>query len=147
MSALRVLRASALPLGGALSLARPRQDQNQGGSALSMGKMKVTTKSLHSFAANSPTEDRSLYYEDRDRDTRIFGVFDGHGGWNVSNFLHHNMTSVLLRHMEGVQTSEEHSSSTSADALEVSLLRAFTELEETYVEKIRPAYELGFGGT
>ena len=101
---------------------------------------------MHTFPANNPSEDRSIYFEDKNTKTRIFGVFDGHGGWNVSNYLHHNMTRVLLKNMDNAKAGNEQYNC-SADSLEASLLTTFTELEEAYIEKIRAAYELGFGGT
>ena len=103
-------------------------------------------KSLSTFPANNPSEDRSIYYENRINNLRIFGVFDGHGGWNVSNYLQKNMTNVMLKNMHHVASYENSLSHDQADIIEASVLKSFTELEEGYIEKIRSAYELGFGG-
>ena len=101
-------------------------------------------KSLHTYPANDPSEDRCIYYENKDNFIRIFGVFDGHGGWNVSHYLHNNMTEVLLRNIESLKS--EGGESTVAETIERAMFSSFSELEEGYINKIRSAYELGFGG-
>lgn len=139
MSASRILRGSVFPLGvAALSWQYAQYKQY----TLSMPQADSVTKSLCTFPANNPSEDRSLYY--KKGNMRIVGVFDGHGGWNVSNYLHNNLADVLVKHLD---TFSQSSSLSTADEIETSVLKTFTELEENYIDKIRPAYELGFGGT
>lgn len=147
MPSQNLLRGGVFPLGAALAcLVHNRQQLNY---SLEAPKADKISKSMCTFPANNPTEDRSIYHENRTLNTRIFGVFDGHGGWNVSNFLENNMTNVLLKNlkmMECIKNDNDFSHEAHDVIIEAAMLKSFTELEESYIEKIRSAYELGFGG-
>jgi serine/threonine protein phosphatase PrpC len=143
MSVVKLLRTSALPLGAALSW-QLQQRYSHTQPSLTI-QPEFCAKSLCTFPANNPTEDRSIYYENKDINTRIFGVFDGHGGWNVSNYLQNNLTDVLLENLN--KNTKVSRNMCPGDVIESSILHTFTELEEAYIDKIRSAYELGFGGT
>ena len=84
-----------------------------------------------SYPANSPIEDRFVYgFIDK---IRIAAVFDGHGGWQVSEFLH--------RHI--VQKVKEIKENTKSD-WQVVLAQAFDSLENELKDSVRGSYKLGF---
>lgn len=87
-----------------------------------------------SFPANNPSEDR-LFINKELKKYQIFGVFDGHGGWQVSDFVIKNLPSVLFPKLTVDSTK----------SVSVALHETFHELESNYIEKIKNSYNLGFG--
>jgi pyruvate dehydrogenase phosphatase len=87
-----------------------------------------------SFPANNPCEDRFVISHSAvPSGCNIFGVFDGHGGYHVSEYASKNLVDILSKHLE--------KSTSVSSALEDT----FTEIEESYTSKIRECYKLGFG--
>ncbi|OMJ66306.1 hypothetical protein SteCoe_36890 [Stentor coeruleus] len=82
------------------------------------------------YAANLPNEDR--YVVDSIKGFKLAGVFDGHGGWQVSEFLKKNLKQYLEDH---IQTTENW-----AEALN----QTFDSLENSLIELARGSYKLGF---
>lgn len=99
--------------------------------------LKFPTKlSVFTYNANSPSEDR---YAIRENDGwNIVGVFDGHGGWQVAEFVEKTLVAQISESLVLVSVSDVNS-------IEKLITNAFTAVEKAYIEKIRPAYDLGFG--
>lgn len=88
---------------------------------------------IYSFPANNPSEDR--YFVNKElKKYQIYGVFDGHGGWQVSEFVVNNLPSILFPKLT-VDTSKP---------LNVVLQETFLELESNYVQNIKSSYNIGF---
>jgi pyruvate dehydrogenase phosphatase len=84
-----------------------------------------------SYPANLPIEDRFVLGELCSG--KVAAVFDGHGGWQVSEFLHRNV----------VQKIKEIRIRTQQD-WQIVLASAFDELENQLRDSVRGSYRLGF---
>lgn len=85
-----------------------------------------------SYPANNPIEDRFVY--GTINDARLAAVFDGHGGWQVSEYLHRHILSRL----------NEIKQSTNEDWPKV-LSNTFDQLESELKSSVLASYRLGFG--
>jgi serine/threonine protein phosphatase PrpC len=93
-----------------------------------------STSYSHSFPANNPSEDRLLILNSQSQQPyQVFGVFDGHGGWQVSDYMKTKTPTILVSKLE------------SGISVESAINETFHEIEKNYSESIRPAYQLGFG--
>jgi pyruvate dehydrogenase phosphatase len=96
--------------------------------------------SVGTYTANDPCEDRNVFYEEAG--FRIAGVFDGHGGWNVSEFASKSLIPKLLLKLKKPAVENENLDT----KFDVDTISAFHEIEESYIEGVRSAYRLGHGG-
>ena len=85
-----------------------------------------------SYPANLPIEDRYVY--GNLQSARLAAVFDGHGGWQVSEYLHRHISSRL----------QEVKQSTSEEWPKV-LSTTFDRLETELKDSVLASYRLGFG--
>ena len=70
----------------------------------------------------------------------MVGVLDGHGGWQVSNYLSNALVPLAKAHsLFDADISNEK-------AVEVKMISLFQDLEDGYIQKVKEAYSLGFGG-
>lgn len=82
------------------------------------------------YPANLPNEDR--YIVDTIKNIKLAGVFDGHGGWQVSDFLQKNIKQHIEDQSQNTQNWAE------------TLDQAFDSLENSLTELVRGSYKLGF---
>lgn len=87
------------------------------------------------YPANRPIEDR-FTLEDL-IDYKVAGVFDGHGGWQISDFLHRNLISSFKSQYDGASGSAK-------ERVKAALLQTFDSLEDRIVAAARSPYEMGF---
>ena len=155
----------------------------------------VTHVSVASYGANDPIEDRWVLHRRPPPPTPpthfassgrggappdphpvgddgriILGVFDGHGGWQASEFAANTLPTVLLAELDagsGAGRGEGGSSSSSggegdagSGSLELpgsgvhteaastgaALVRSFERVDRDFLSRLRPAFEVGFGG-
>ena len=90
------------------------------------------------YAANNPTEDRYISWHSPT--TSVVGVFDGHGGAQVANYVRNNIISVL----ESNAILDETFDISNAESQE-KIVTCFQELEDGYLRSIEDSYKLGFG--
>ena len=94
------------------------------------------------YAANNPSEDRMVVSPvglGRGKSATMVGVFDGHGGWQVSEFVSENIVDVLTRHLSALQGRDDEVSVSDA------LRAAYAELEARYLHGVQKSFEYGFG--
>jgi pyruvate dehydrogenase phosphatase len=96
----------------------------------------------HSYPANNPSEDR-MVIGSHDR-WAYAAVFDGHGGWQVSEVASKVLLNLLL------QSLEEHKECTAKESynemkIDQVITEVFHEMERLIIDSIRPAFQLGFG--
>lgn len=91
------------------------------------------------YAANNPCEDRNIYHEDSG--FKIAGVFDGHGGWNVSEYASKTLIPKLLVKLK--QSFLENSLDDSRT--DIDTISTFQDVEDSYIESVRLSYMLGDG--
>ena len=92
--------------------------------------------SAATYPANDPTEDRHVM-----KNTPSWGVaavFDGHGGWQVSEHASKILVDKALANLELVNESDEI-------LIDEKLTEAFDFMEKEVVSKVRPAFNMGFG--
>lgn len=87
------------------------------------------------YPANRPIEDR-LTLEDMP-DFKVAGVFDGHGGWQISDYLHQNLMATF-------KTQYSQATGPVKDRVKAALLETFDSLEDRIVAAARGPYQMGF---
>mmetsp|Transcript_33548 Transcript_33548/g.105993 ORF Transcript_33548/g.105993 Transcript_33548/m.105993 type:complete len:570 (-) Transcript_33548:409-2118(-) len=89
---------------------------------------------IRQYMANSPMEDRALASATDDGQL-VVGVLDGHGGWQVAEFVQAN----LLRGLEAAAAAAPSAS------LSAALTAAFEAMDAQVAELLKPGFDLGFG--
>ncbi|ETW01539.1 hypothetical protein, variant 1 [Aphanomyces invadans] len=89
-----------------------------------------------SYSANDPNEDRYTVHVETDG---VFAsVLDGHGGWQVSEYVRQNLVN-------NTKAALRASSSTDSADIVSALSSAFESTDETLRSLLLPAFQLGFG--
>lgn len=88
------------------------------------------------YPANDPSEDRLL--SKNTQSWSVAAVFDGHGGWQVSDFVHSTLMDKVLVNLSGVSESDEIS-------IDDKIFDSFVSVEEDVLRQIKPSFGLGFG--
>lgn len=92
------------------------------------------------YPANNPSEDRHIY--GHFGSWKYCGVFDGHGGWQVSDLSSKRLIHLVAKHFSSTSSSLKEFDEVK---IEKALTQSFEEMEKEIVTSIRPAFELGFG--
>jgi pyruvate dehydrogenase phosphatase len=90
------------------------------------------------YDANNPSEDRLVRYKPV-LDWHCSAIFDGHGGWQVSEFV----SQTILDHLE-FNLIKENRQQTNEELTNL-MVQTFTQVEDDYLNQVRSAYKLGFG--
>lgn len=90
------------------------------------------------YPANHPLEDRDVMIEAGDY--RLGIVFDGHGGWNVSDYASKNLPPLVLKKLSELR----HGAADDA-VIDEAIASSFQEIEDAYIASIANAYDNGFG--
>jgi pyruvate dehydrogenase phosphatase len=98
-----------------------------------------STLSGYSYNANNPSEDRWIIQQDIPRGWSIGCVLDGHGGWQVSEFVSQRIIQLIHdRILSHLITLDQYS-------VEEKLIQIFKDLELSYIQSVRSTYKLGYG--
>ena len=87
------------------------------------------------YPSNDPCEDRFQAAQLKSIPGFYAAVFDGHGGWQVSNFLMKHLDTILDKHLKTAKSSKEIIEAISS---------AFDEAEEACYTKLKGAFDIGF---
>lgn len=90
-----------------------------------------------SYAANSPIEDRYVVSDLNNHKAKCAAVFDGHGGWQVADFLHKNLVPKL-------ESTVSKYSNLKPNTQKI-LTEVFDALEEEIYQNAKGSYSMGFG--
>lgn len=96
----------------------------------------ATTFSTSTYPANDPIEDRHVFRSAGE--WGVAAVFDGHGGWQVSDYASQLLLDKVLGNIANVSPKDEI-------ALDEKIQEAFESMERDIVNRVRPAFNLGFG--
>jgi pyruvate dehydrogenase phosphatase len=66
------------------------------------------------------------------------GVLDGHGGWQVAEYVSKRIEDELLLHLEGTDFEDEW-------LVEEKIQQGFSNIEQSYLEKVKDSFGLGYG--
>lgn len=114
--------------------------------------------SFAQYAANAPIEDRMVVAR---RDSRVYAaVFDGHGGWQVSDFASRRIVDAAEHKFEAEGKASRGASARMSSGVDAShaavgggtgassevLTQVFEELDEEYADIVLPAFRQGFSG-
>ena len=96
--------------------------------------------SSYTYPANNPIEDRHVIpsTDQKKGNWECVAVFDGHGGWQVSEFASTTLLPLLRSKIEDVSEIDELS-------IDKNIIQAFEEVEMQYVEMVKEAFKIGFG--
>mmetsp|Transcript_1364 Transcript_1364/g.2409 ORF Transcript_1364/g.2409 Transcript_1364/m.2409 type:complete len:682 (-) Transcript_1364:490-2535(-) len=105
--------------------------------------------SMLQYPANRPIEDRT-HMERLANGAWWFSVFDGHGGWQCSDYasknLHVNVEHAISNHLgESPGGSESYEGHIDRRLVTRALKSAFERTDRQYMVKVFGAFELGFG--
>ncbi len=137
-------------------------NQAKGKDRVGLGEVYAVTQ----YSANEPIEDR-YKVEHLDIGAWWFACFDGHGGWQCSEYVHkelHNNISVELQNRLGLGHEENNMFGQGQDAGDASeegvgifegkinerlvrdsLVAGFERTDRIYKTKVMGAFEVGFG--
>lgn len=93
--------------------------------------------SYATYQANDPIEDRFALRAVNGR--LLATVFDGHGGWQASEYAHREVPSVFEDEISSAADPSDPA------AMEAALVRTFTRVDRAFCDAIRGAFTLGFG--
>jgi len=152
-AALAVLGVLGTAAAGSSRRAQADQD-SASGDGTGNGASAGAVASVKQYPANKPIEDR--YHMARLRGgSWWFAVFDGHGGWQCSDYaskhLHPNVERALANHLGdrvgGPGEDDEGMYEGRVDRKVVTkvLKSAFERTDRQYMVKVFGAFELGFG--
>ena len=134
----RCLRAVGASLSVALPVAKCEQAREQKRVAYAA-----------SYPANNPIEDRSAAREEGA--VKLYGVFDGHGGWQMAEYAHRRLLAEVQTRYEQQKTYVNYFTTPDRerkldgfDNMEKVLLSSFSTVEKEFLEKTREAFPLGF---
>lgn len=88
------------------------------------------------YPANNPTEDRHLVSEENG--WKIAAVFDGHGGFQVAEYISNNILDIVLKNIKDVDVTDEI-------LLDSRVSASFHTMETNVISTVRPSFEIGFG--
>jgi len=91
------------------------------------------------YPANDPIEDR--YTIVRNDEWTVASVFDGHGGFNVSDFASKSLVQMLLNEL----ASGNGKKALSEIEINKIIDDTFNKIENNYLDTVRSSYHLGFG--
>lgn len=88
------------------------------------------------YPANKPIEDRNVYGNVGSWSTA--GVFDGHGGWQVSEYVCKNIMNMVVENIIDIDPVDEIS-------IHKQVEKAFSDIEKQIVARSKPSFQMGFG--
>jgi pyruvate dehydrogenase phosphatase len=69
----------------------------------------------------------------------ISAVLDGHGGWQAAEFARRHLPGNIVAELENCTDADE------PDQVAAAMQRAFQRTDRAFIDKIRAAYDIGFG--
>mmetsp|Transcript_4560 Transcript_4560/g.6791 ORF Transcript_4560/g.6791 Transcript_4560/m.6791 type:complete len:541 (+) Transcript_4560:134-1756(+) len=107
-----------------------------------------TVASIKQYPANRPIEDR-CYMERLSNGSWWFSVFDGHGGWQCSDYaskrLHENLSQEMANYLGEKDSEGPIEEKIDRRVVAKALKSAFERTDRQYMVKVFGAFELGFG--
>lgn len=97
---------------------------------------KCASFSAATYPANDPIEDRHVMQHSNG--WAVGAVFDGHGGWQVSDFASRFLVDKVLTNITNCTEKDEIS-------LDEQITAAFNSMEHDILGQVRPAFNVGFG--
>ncbi len=96
------------------------------------------------YTANDPIEDRHVFTDltGMGLEGLVAAVFDGHGGWQVSEFAKTRITGSLGKSLRDIGSLHE---TEGYDPLVYALINTFLQLDRDFLYHIRDTFSLGFG--
>eukprot|EP01031_Cornospumella_fuschlensis_P027005 gene27005-32627_t len=92
----------------------------------------------YTYPANNPSEDRHIY--GKFGKWKYSGVFDGHGGWQVSELASRRLIEIVKSKL--VESAVKEDEEVKLDKL---ITASFQAMEDEILNQVRPAFKLGFG--
>eukprot|EP01035_Chromulina_nebulosa_P026124 gene26124-34158_t len=90
-----------------------------------------------SYPANNPSEDRFNIANDDTNSWRAAAVFDGHGGWQISEYASKFLLNSALSKLNAV-------SETNRITVDEIINNSFQCIEDEIIKMIRSSFQLGF---
>ena len=121
---------------GSLTAAYLSSSTRNGSKAICHQQAQIGTAT---YPANNPSEDRYVYHIDTESACKMIAVVDGHGGWQVSEYVSKSLVETLKKHtIFNIPFKKE-------SLIDKGMKTVFQDLENGYLDQVRSAYKLGFG--
>eukprot|EP01038_Epipyxis_sp_PR26KG_P016323 gene16323-22233_t len=111
-------------------------------------EIKYSSFGSGSYPANNPSEDRWVAMENNHQNLKLAAVFDGHGGWQISEYASKVLPSILCRNLDITLNKSNDSQNTAVydiSAIDETITNTFIAMEKEIISIILPAYRMGFG--
>ena len=102
-------------------------------------KSNKPTAYTATYDANNPSEDRAIKQKIV-KDWQCSAIFDGHGGWQVSDFASKIIFDVLEKNLNDNDTNK---SIDKSELITSTLIKTFSDIENSYLNQVRHAFKLG----
>jgi len=139
-------RLSLLTVGAATSIHAFYSQRSY--SEFNFWKSNPVTKSIVTLSSYSATYDANNPSEDRCIPSQVVkgwncaAIFDGHGGWQVSEFASKTIFTELDKNLvdDNMEVTD-----TKKDSLSQILIQTFTDVEKKYLASVLHSFKLGYG--
>lgn len=121
---------------GSLTAAYLSNSTRNGSKAICHQQAQIGTAT---YPANNPSEDRYVYHIDTESACKMIAIMDGHGGWQVSEYVSKSLVETLKKN------SIFNMSFKNEVMIDNGMKTVFQDLETGYLAQVRNAYKLGFG--
>ena len=74
------------------------------------------------------------------KDWQCSAIFDGHGGWQVSDFASKIIFDVLEKNLND---NDNTKSNDKSELITSTLIKTFSDVENSYLNQVRHAFKLG----
>jgi serine/threonine protein phosphatase PrpC len=95
---------------------------------------------IGTYPANDPCEDRNVFITNSG--FQIAAVFDGHGGWTVSEYASKNLVPNLLLKLKNTALIDNDLDDSRMDK---ETIQSFNDIEQNYINSVRDMYQQGNG--
>lgn len=93
------------------------------------------------YPANNPIEDRVSFAQLSNIEGFFAAVYDGHGGWQISDYCEKNIVQILEKALQ--QNQAKFKGNFDEWVIE-SLVQTYDQVEDTFLKLAREGYRLGF---
>lgn len=87
------------------------------------------------YPANEPCEDRFNCYQFKNSNAYYAAVFDGHGGWQVSDYAMRKLHTYLDEELKNAKSDAD---------IQNAIKKAYTRVEQDWIELAKKAFEMGY---
>ena len=102
----------------------------------------VKRVSCAAYRANAPLEDRyAMAVNERDA---FFAVMDGHGGWQVAEYVQEHLIANTQEELDNTVKKCEDEKVCQVDGVSSAITRGFERTDSDLLSKVRESFNMGY---